>query len=127
ATDCCIRTCRLSPIAAVGRAEYPRKQLVPDAVAIVREAGVANHILLLRAVDHGPGKLRVCNEPAARVPGLAAGIEQFEIPTEHLQPPDRRGLRCGPGLIGQTAIIARADVDGEVRNRAPEIVERQTF
>ncbi len=38
----------------------------------------------------------------------------------------RRGLRDRPELAGMTAEAAVVNVDGEIRERAPEVVERHT-
>jgi hypothetical protein len=101
------------------------EHLVPDGVGPTADAAVADEVLLLRAVD-GERQFRVGDEAAAGE--LRAGravVHQREVAALDVHPAHRRGLRRGPEVAGRPAVAQAHDVDGEVGQRPPEVVQRQ--
>ncbi len=87
------------------------------------DAAVPRQPLLLRAVDDdAAGELRVGDEAAARERRARAVVHQRHLAV-HLDAPHRRGLRDRPELAELTAALPR-DVDRQVRQGAPEVVQR---
>ena len=112
-----------------GSAVIPAEDLVPYPVAPPVQVAVPRHPLLLGTVGYGcAGELGVGDEPAAgEVRSAAAVIHQGQQAVD-VDSPERRGLRHRPeiracGTAGPAGLVA-GHVDREVRQRAPEVVER---
>ncbi len=71
-----------------------------------------------------PFELRVGDEAAARVRRLGAVIHQRRLPVD-VHAAHWRGLRHRPELTGVAAEIRVRHVDRQIRERAPEVVERR--
>ena len=107
-----------------GRIHDAREHLVPDAVGPAIELAVPDQPLLLRAVDHGAAvKLRIGDEAAAGERRAGAIIHQGGKPVD-VDATHRRSLRHGPELAGVTAEGRVGHVYGQVRQGAPEVIER---
>ena len=107
-----------------GRIHDAREHLVPDSVGPAIELAVPDEPLLLRAVDHGAAvKLRIGDETAAGERRAGAIIHQGGRPVD-VDATHRRGLRYGPEFAGVAAEGRVGHVDGQVRQRAPEVIER---
>ena len=103
-----------------------REDLVPDRVRPAADPAVADQPLLLRAVDH-EREVRVGDEAAARElrPGRAV-VHEREVPAADVEPAHRHRLRDRPEVRGRAAAVltGRVDAQRQVRERAPEVDER---
>ena len=105
------------------RSHDAREDLVPDRVGPAIELAVPGYPLLLRAVDHGAGvELRIRDEAAAGEGRAGAVVHQGGKAVD-VDSPKRCGLRDCPEFAEVTAAW-RGHVDGQVRQRAPEVIER---
>ncbi len=122
------RGVRVLPGNAEGRRRrvgHAGEHLVPYPVGPAVQHAVANQELLLGAVDDVAGERRVGDEPATgELRPCGAVVHQRGVPVD-LHPAHRRGLGHGPELRGGPAARAAGDIDGQVRQRAPEVDQRE--
>src|ERR1700682_1111881 len=78
----------------------------------------------LRAVDDQPAERGVSDETAAGKRRTRAIVHQRALAV-YLHPAEGGGLRDGPELAAVAAGTGLVDVDRQVRQRAPEVVERR--
>ena len=108
-----------------GCAQHAGEHLVPDPVAPAVDLAVADQPLLLRPVDD-EGQLRVGDETTTGElrPGGAV-VHQRQVAAGDGDPAHRDGLAHRPEVgRGTAAVLPRGvDRDGEVGDRAPEVVE----
>ncbi len=109
-----------------GGADRAGEDLVPHAVGPLADLAVAGQPLLLGAVDDR-ARARVGEVAAAgelRTGG--AVVHQREVAAADVDAAQRGGLRGGPEVGGRAAAVlaGAVDVDREVGQRAPEVVER---
>ena len=107
-----------------GRSLHAGEDLVPDRIAPFADCAVADEELLLRSVDHVSSN-RVGDEAAAGIRRSGAVVHERGIAI-HLDATPGSGLRHGPELAGIAAEFRRRHVDGEVRQRTPEVAQRHT-
>ena len=109
-----------------GGAHDSGEDLVPDPVAPAAHLAVADQPLLLRAVDD-VRRPRVGDETATRVlrPGGAV-VHQRDVRARHVDPAHRDRLAHRPEVRAPPAAVlpGRVDPDRQVRQRAPEVVQR---
>jgi len=100
------------------------EDLVPDAVGPASDLAVPHEELLLRTIDD-EASVGVGDEAATRkLRTGSAVVHEREVAAGDVDPPHWRRLRDSPEVARGTAAGQTLDVDREVRQRAPEVVER---
>src|SRR5258708_15790437 len=114
----------LSRETLAGGADNSRERLVPDTVGPAIELAIPDQPLLLRAVDDSAAvEFGIGDETAAGERRTGAIIHEGGE-SVHVNPAHRRGLRHRPEFAAVAAEVRRGHVDGQVRQRSPEVIER---